>query len=1031
MKIKNSILLFLLSVFLIPIAYGQNITIKGKVTVSDQQGGVPGIAVLVKGTTIGTNTDVEGNYSLQIASTSQMLVFSLIGYETQEILIGSQTEINVVLKVSVGKLDEIVVVGYGTSTTKELTGAVSTLKGGSLEKLNPTRIENALQGQVAGVQITSSSGSPGGTQNIRIRGYTTNGNNNPLVVVDGVPYGVEGLSALNPNDIESVSVLKDATAGIYGVRAANGVIIVTTKAGKKRQGTKFSFDSYYGVQETTRKMQLLNATQYAVLKNEAAAAGGTTLPFNNTSLGTGTDWQNAVFSTAPVQNYNLSAVGGSEKSTFSIGSSYFQQDGIVGGDKSGFTRYNARLNFKTDLTDKFTFTNTLLYTHEQRKGLPENGIGSVLFNAINNSPTQSIYDTKGNFTYAEGIGDVINPVAQMANTYNNAFTNKVVGSLGLDYQISPALSVTARAGYNYAIVNSLNFSPLVYYGSGKAQNTATNADLAAPLVDLGKGVLVERGASVSETRSIYFNYNLETYLNYEKSFGVHKVKGTLGVTTLADMGDVVSGVGFGVPYNSYAFADLSAVDPNNLLNSSSSYQYESRLSSMFLRGEYQYANKYLFSAIVRRDGSSNFGSNNRFGVFPSASAAWIFSEEDFLKSSFLTFGKLRTSYGISGNDKIGLFRYRGLLNGEAEYPFNDQLVTGVALGAVGNPDLRWEQTTQFNVGVDLTFFNGDLSASIDYFNKTTKDLLFSPDVTGVLGSYGPGGSPPTVNAGSVLNSGLELALSYNKTLSNGLGFNVSYNIATLNNQVLSLAAGQDFIPTGVFGVGGITSSRFQVGQPMGYFFGYKTDGIYQNKEQIGSSPTQEGAQAGDIKYKDLNGDGKIDFSGNTDKTIIGSPIPDVTMGLNLGVNYKGFDVSTLIYGSFGNEILRNYERQTPLANMLNYKLARWTGEGSTNEHPRLTTGANRNNVISEYYVEDGSFVRFKNVQLGYTIPARLLEKIKIQRCRVYFAVNNLLTITKYRGFDPDLGSFDPLSSGIDFGFYPQARSYMLGLNVGF
>lgn len=1031
MKIKNSILLFLLSVCLIPIAYGQNITIKGKVTVSDQQGGVPGIAVLVKGTTTGTNTDVEGNYSLQVPSTSQMLVFSLIGYETQEVLIGSQTEINVVLKVSVSKLDEIVVVGYGTSTTKELTGSVSTLKGGSLEKLNPTRIENALQGQVAGVQITSSSGSPGGAQNIRIRGYTTNGNNNPLVVVDGVPYGVEGLSALNPNDIESVSVLKDATAGIYGVRAANGVIIVTTKSGKKRQGTKFSFDSYYGVQETTRKMQLLNATQYAVIKNEAAAAGGTTLPFNNTSLGTGTDWQNAVFATAPVENYNFSATGGSERTTFSTGLSYFKQDGIIGGDKSGFSRYNARLNFKTDLTDKLTFTNTLLYTHEQRKGLPENGIGSVLFNAINNSPTQSIYNQNGNFTYAEGIGDVINPVAQMANTYNNAFTNKVVGSLGLDYQINPALSVTARAGYNYALVNSNNFSPLVYYGSGKAQNTAVDANLTAPLVDLGKGVLVERGASVSETRSIYFNYNLEAYLNYEKSFGVHKVKGTLGFTTLADMGDVVSGIGFGVPYNSYEFADLSAVDPNNLLNNSSSFQYESRLASMFVRGEYQYANKYLFSAIVRRDGSSNFGNNNRFGVFPSLSAAWIFSEEDFLKSSFLTFGKLRTSYGISGNDKIGLFRYRGLLNGEAEYPFNDQLVTGVALGALGNPDLRWEQTTQFNIGVDLTFLKGDLTASIDYFNKTTQDLLFMPDVTGVLGSYGPGGTPPTVNAGSVLNSGLELAINYNKTFSNGFGFNVNYNIATLNNKVLSLAAGQDFIPTGVFGVGGITSSRFQVGQPMGYFFGYKTDGIYQNKEQVAAAPTQDGAQAGDIKYKDLNGDGKIDFSGNTDKTIIGSPIPDVTMGLNLGMNFKGFDVSTLIYGSFGNEILRNYERQTPLANMLNYKLARWTGEGSTNEHPRLTTGANRNNIISEYYVEDGSFVRFKNVQLGYTIPTRLLEKIKIQRCRVYFAVNNLLTITQYRGFDPDLGSFDPLSSGIDFGFYPQARSYMLGLNVGF
>lgn len=1031
MKIKYSILLFLLSVFLIPIAYGQNIIIKGKVTVADEKAGVPGASVVAKGTTIGTNTDIEGYYSLQIPSTTQMLVFSFIGYETQEVLIGSQTEINVVLKVSLSKLDEIVVVGYGTSTTKELTGSVSSLTGKSLEKLNPTRIENALQGQVAGVQITSSSGSPGGTQNIRIRGYTTNGNNNPLVVVDGVPYSVEGLSALNPNDIESVSVLKDATAGIYGVRASNGVIIVTTKTGKKKQGTKFSFDSYYGVQETTRKMQLLNATQYAILKNEAAAAGGTTLPFNNTNLGVGTDWQNAVFTTAPVQNYNISAVGGSEKSTFSVGASYFKQDGIIGGDKSGFSRYNARLNFKTDLTDKLAFTNTLLYTHEQRKGLPENGIGSVLFNAINNSPTLPIYDQNAKFTYADGIGDVINPVAQMANTYNNAFTNKVVGSLGLDYQINPALSVTTRAGYNYAIVNSKNFSPLVYYGAGKAQNTALDANLTAPLVDLGSGVLVERGASVSETRAIYFNYNLEAYLNYEKSFGVHKVKATLGVTSLADVGDVVSGIGFGVPYNSYDFADLSAVDPNNLLNNSSSYQYESRLSSMFVRGEYQYANKYLFSAIVRRDGSSNFGINNRFGIFPSVSAAWVFSEEDFLKASFLSFGKFRTSYGISGNDKIGLFRYRGLLNGEAEYPFNDQLVTGVALGALGNPDLRWEQTAQLNIGLDLSFLNGDLSTSIDYFNKTTKDLLFSPDVTGVLGSYGPGGASPVVNAGSVLNSGLEVTINYNKSFSNGFGFNVSYNVATLHNQVLSLAAGQDFIPTGVFGVGGITSSRFQAGQPMGYFFGYQTDGIFQKQDQIAAAPTQDGAQVGDIKYKDLNGDGKIDFSGNTDKTIIGSPIPDFTMGLNFGVNYKGFDFSTLIYGSFGNEILRNYERQTPLGNMLNYKLARWTGENSTNEHPRLTTGANRNNVISSYYVEDGSFVRFKNVQLGYTIPTRLLEKVKLQRCRVYFAVNNLLTLTQYRGFDPDLGSFDPLSSGIDFGFYPQARSYMLGLNVGF
>lgn len=1032
MKMTKVIYLFLLLSCLFPVAYAQEgSTIKGKVTAEDQPDGLPGVSVLVKGTNIGTSTSMNGEYSLKIPNGATVLVFSFIGYQSQEIAVGAQTTIDVTLKIDAKSLDEVVVIGYGTSTKKELTGAVTAVDGKNIERINPTRIENALQGQIAGVQVTSSSGSPGGAQNIRIRGYTTNGNNNPLVVVDGVPYGVEGLSALNPNDIESINVLKDATAGIYGVRAANGVIIITTKGGKKKQATKFSFDGYYGVQETTKKLRLLNATQYAVLKNEAAAAGGTSLPFNNTQLGTGTDWQDAVFSQAPIQNYNLSAVGGSERTSFSIGVSYMNQDGIVGKDKSGFTRYNARLNFKTDLTDKLTFSNTLLYTHESRKGLPENGIGSVLFNAINNSPISPIRDEKGNFTYAEGIGDVINPIAQMANIYNNASTNKVVGNLGLDYQISPELSFSARAGYSYALVESKGFSPLVYYGSGKAQNTAVNGNLDAPLVDLGGGVMVERGASVSETRSIYFNYNLEAYLNYEKEFDAHKIKGTLGVTTLADRGDVMSGVGYGVPYNSYAFADLFAVDQNNLLNNSSSFQYESRLASVFVRGEYQFSEKYIFSAILRRDGSTNFGKNNRFGIFPSASAAWIFSEEDFMKMPALTFGKLRASYGISGNDKIGLFRYRGLLNGEAEYAFNDQLVTGVAMGALGNPDLRWEQTQQFNVGVDLTFLGGDLNTSIDYFTKTTSDLLFTPDVTGILGSYGPGGSPPTVNAGSVRNSGLEVVISYNKALKNGLEFNVSYNVATLQNKVLSLAAGQNFIPTGVFSVGGISSSRFQVGQPMGYFFGYQMDGIYQNAEQVASGPKQEGAQVGDIRYKDLNGDGRIDFSGDTDKTSIGSPIPNVTMGLNLSVNYKGFDVGAMIYGSFGNSILRNYERQTPLANVMNYKIARWTGEGSTNTDPRLTTGANRNNIISNYFVEDGSFVRLKNVQLGYTISPDLLKKIKIDRFRIYFAVNNLVTLTKYRGFDPDLGSFDPLSAGIDFGFYPQARSYMWGVNVGF
>ncbi|GAB4329848.1 MAG: TonB-dependent receptor [Flammeovirgaceae bacterium] len=1014
------------------LAYGQKERIvKGKVTGSDQPEGLPGVSVLIKGTSMGTGTDFEGNYTISIPEGATTLVFSFVGYQSQEVQIGNSSEINVVLQINTALLDEVVVVGYGTSTKKELTGAVAGVESESIEKLNPTRVENALQGQVAGIQINSSSGSPGGAQNIRIRGFSTNGNNNPLVIVDGVPYGVEGLSALNPNDIESVNVLKDATAGIYGVRAANGVIIITTKSGRKNQNTKFSFDAYYGTQQTSKKLKLLNATEYAVLKNEAAAAGGTTIPFNNTNLGVGTDWQNEVFSSAPIQNYNFSAVGGTDNTTYSIGSSYLNQEGIVGGDKASFRRYNGRLNFKTNLHKDITFNNTLLYTNERRKTLPENGIGSVLFNALNISPIMTVRDANGKYTLAEGIGDVINPIAQIENTFNDAVANKVVGNLGLDFQILEGLQLSTRAGYNYSIVNSKIFSPLAWYGSGKAQNTALNANLEEPLVDLGGGNLVKRGASVTEIRSIYFNYNLEAYLNYEKEIGKHKIKATLGLTTLADMGDVVAGTGYGVPYNSYEFADLSAVDPNNLLNNSSSYQYESRLASVFGRGEYQYDGKYILSAIVRRDGSTNFGANNRFGVFPSTSAAWVFTKEDFFDLPAISFGKLRASYGISGNDKIGLFRYRGLLNGEAEYPFNDQLFTGVAIGALGNPDLRWEQTSQFNAGLDVSFLNDNFSVSLDYFIKTTKDLLFTPDVSSILGSYAAGGSAPTVNAGKVRNSGLEFVISYNKTLENGLGFNVSYNIATLKNEVLSLTSGQDFIPTGVFSVGGIPSSRFQVGQPMGVFYGYQTDGVFQTAEEISSSPTQIDAQPGDLKYKDLNGDGRIDFSGNTDKTFIGSPIPDFTTGLSLGVNYKGFDFSTMIYGSFGNEILRNYERQTPMANMMNYKLGRWTGQGSTNEHPRLTTGANRNNVISSYFIEDGSYLRVRNLQLGYSIPEGFLKKTGIDKCRVYFSVNNLVTLTGYKGFDPNLGTFDPLSSGIDFGFYPEARTYMWGVNLNF
>jgi TonB-dependent starch-binding outer membrane protein SusC len=1025
MKAKLLLLFMMLSFA----SYAQ-INIQGRVTDENDQA-LPGVNVLVKGTSVGTVTDSDGEYKIG-ASEGSTLIFSFIGYATQEVVVATQSNITIKLLPDVLALSEVVVVGYGTSTKKELTGAVSSVDGKDLVGLNTARIDQALQGQVAGVNISSASGSPGGAWNIRIRGLSTNGDNAPLVLVDGIPYSTDGLNALNPSDVESINVLKDGTAAIYGVRAANGVIIITTKQGKRNSATTLEFNGYFGQQETAKQLNLLNATEYAVLKNEAYAAGGQTPPFSNTNIGAGTDWQKEVFQSAPIRNYNLNLTGGGEKSSYSIGGSYFDQEGIVGGEKAGYRRYNVRVNFTTDLIKKLTLQNVLLYTNERRSALPENTISSVLYNTINASPAATVRGADGNYTYLEEVNDVINPLAQISNSFNRADVNKLVGKEELTYEVNKNFQVTGRAGYNYAIVDDKNFSPLVYYGSGKAQNTAINADLDPPMIEIADGVELPVHNRVTEARSSYLNYNLEAFVNYNNTFGNHGVKGTFGASVFNDEGKNLTGTAYNIPYNSFDFADISMADGTNLLNSTSSWQYRSRLQSFFVRGEYSFQQRYMVSAILRRDGSSRFGKNNRFGYFPAISAAWVLSDEAFFIKGLADFVKARASYGVSGNDKIGDFRYRALLGGEAVYPFDDQLSNGIAIGTLGNQDLRWETTHQTNVGLDVTLLNGHVDITADYYVKDTKDLLFQPDVSGIVGAYGPGGSPPFVNAGDVRNKGFEFHIGYTTDIGNDLKINIGYNLTTIRNEVTALPPGVEFYEYGQFGVGGSNATRMQVGQPLGAFYGYKTQGVYQNATEISErGVTQTGAQPGDLIFADLSKDGNISFSNDTDKTFLGSPIPDMTMGFTLGVNFKGFDFSTMLYASLGNEILRNYERQQPLANTLDYKINRWTGEGSTNEHPRLTTAANNNAVISDYFVEDGSFLRIKNLQLGYSLPSSLTKKIGASKLRVYVAANNLMTLTRYKGFDPDFSTFSPLVSGIDYGYYPQARVYMAGLNLNF
>jgi TonB-linked SusC/RagA family outer membrane protein len=1016
-------------------SFAQAQSVSGTVKDAETSEPLPGASIQIKGTSRGATADLNGEFKLS-ANSGDVLVFSFIGYADKEISYNGQTNITVSLDLDISQLSEVVVVGYGTSTKKELTGATAKVNAQEIEERNVPRVDQALQGAVAGVNISTNSGAPGGSANINIRGISTNGDSGPLVIVDGIIYDSEGLNALNPADIESVNVLKDGTAGIYGVRAANGVIIIETKKGKKNTKPRLSLSGYYGVQRTAKTLDLLNATEYAVLKNEAFAANNQTVPFNNTNLGEGTDWQDKVFNDAPIQNYNISVSGGTEKTTYNIGGSYFGQEGIVGGDKALFERYNARVNFVTEILPKLKLTNVLLYTNEYSKSLPQGSIGSVLYNAANAYPTEPI-KTDGRFSYLLNVSDVINPFAQIENTYNDSYVNKLVGKQELEYEISDHFTANARVGYNYAVVDYKEFGPLAWYGAGKAQNTAANADLDPTTVQIGDevgGVTLERGARVTESKSSYLDYLVEGFLNYKKTFGSnHTVKSTAGFSFNEVSGSQVSGTGYGVPNNDVAFADLSLVTGigNGYLNNTNSFQYLDRLNSIFLRGEYDYEKKYLFSGLIRRDGSTKFGSNNRFGYFGSLSAAWVISDEDFFDIEAIDFAKLRVSQGWTGNDQIQPYAYRASLNGEGQYVFDDVIVSGVALGRVPNPNLAWESTLQTNIGLDLTLFkNFDLATN--YFIKTTTGLLFAPPQSATVGTGGAGTEPSFKNAGEVVNKGFELDLDYAFKPSKDFSFSVNYNFTYLQNEVTKVPGGVDFVPGTGFSVGGNVVTRLEQGFPIGYFIGYETDGIWQTAEEIASSPiSQPGAQPGDFKYVDQNGDNEISFGDNSDRTMIGSPIPDFTMGLNVNANYKGIDLTANVTAVVGNEIIRNYERQQPYANQLAYNLNRWTGPGSTNEYPRLTTGLTTNTNFSDFYVEDGSYVRVRNIQIGYNFPQSIAEKMGMTKFRVYIGSVNPFTFTRYMGYDPDVGSSDPLSNGVDLGRYPQAKSLMGGFNIQF
>ncbi|MFD0931571.1 SusC/RagA family TonB-linked outer membrane protein [Psychroflexus salinarum] len=994
--------------------YSQEIDIKGNVT--DKDSGTPllGVNVLVEGTTKGTTTDFDGNFIITSVPSDATLVFSYLGFQTKKVNVAETTDFNIQLESDTQALDDVVVIGYGASSRRKITGSVSTVDAESIQDLEPINAANALQGTTAGVSVTPQSGSPGAESNIRIRGISTNGNSAPLIILNGFQYD-GGLNSINPNDIESITVLKDAQAAIYGSVGANGVVLIETKTGKRNQAAEVTYNTYVGLQQTTRKLPLLNSNEYALLINEKYGNAGFNLPFSDLSqIQYNTDWQDEVFEQTTIISNNVSVRGGSENTDYSFSASHLDQKGIVAPEKSNFKRTTAKLSINTDVRDFLNLSANVIYTNNRSSGINSFGLGSVLFNAINIAPT--ISPNRDNLNGTIDLGnEVVNPLTQINNTFNDFESNRLSGSFQAELEYIKDFKLTARYGFNSSNLNNREFFPEFNFGTNKVFNRPFN--------------------QVNLNQQEFYDYTFDLFNTIEKTFFDDlDVTFTLGMTAFRTHGEALFGSRTGVLRNSYEFADLDSATGLGDNQTNGSFVSEFRRLSYFSRVEFSFKDRYLLSVINRRDTSSNFGPNNSTAWFPSVTGGWLLTEEDFIGTSdVLNFAKLRASYGEMGNDRIPNFLFLSVLSGEATYVLGEdqELVNGLALGPLANPNVKWETAKKFNVGLDLKLFKRSLDVTLEYYDNTREDLLIPGIPTsGIFGTAAPGSSAPTINAGTVTNSGFEAALGYSKDISEDFSFNINYNVSTINNEVTQIN-GADVIRGGQFGIGQLPPARMEVGQPIGYFYGLQTNGIFQSQAEVDAHPSQlqlAGVEArpGDIRFVDINGDGIVN---QDDRTSIGDPIPDVTMGLNLSFNYKNFEFSAYSFANLGNDIVRNFERDQPNVNMMNRRLNRWTGPGSTNTEPRVSAGATANKLFSDYFVEDGSFIRIQTISLGYFLPTDALESIGISSVKLYGKVDNAFTFTEYSGYDPTASTGAPIGGGIDLGFYPLPRTFSLGLNV--
>ena len=1024
-------------------------TVKG--TVRDASGEpVIGAAVLVEGTTLGTVSDLDGSWTLSGVPSGANLIVSSIGYKAKTVKADAPV-LDIILEDDTEMLDDVVVVGYGVQKKSVVTAAIAKVTADDLANTAPLRVDNALKGLAAGVNVTSSSGQPGDAARIRVRGTGTINNSDPLYIVDGMPIE-GGIDYLNPSDIESIEVLKDAASGaVYGARAANGVILVTTKKGQAGN-TRVGYNFTYGFASPWREREVLNATEFALMMNEGFVNAGSAPVYSDPwKYGEGTNWQKEVFNyNAPQQQHEVSVSGASEKVNYYLSLGYVEQEGIVGGNygRSNYDRLTLRSNTTYTLFDKSgerNFLNkvvlgaNLSYARINSTGIGTNSeYGSMLGSALALSPILTVYEAdpqsqldayanNPDYTpiyssdgrlYTLPGGDyheMVNPVASLSLPGSKNWSHKFVGGFNGEIQIWDGLKFRSSYGVDLSFWGYDSYSVLYYLGSNNKDTFSSASG------QYSKGLV----------------WQLENILTYDKEIGAHSFNVLLGQSAKASSSSYLGASSqylkdYNKPYIDYTDGQQSEGERNGW----GAPNAMAKLASYFFRASYNYDERYMAEFTIRRDGSSRFGSNNHWATFPSFSLGWNIHKESFLELPYwFNTAKARFSWGKNGNESIGNFGYTVLTSGGNNYILgantSEYTAQGVKASGLANQSLRWETSTQTDVGLDLGFFQNKLTFTVDWYKKITDGMLMTMNIPSYVGE-----SKPTGNVGIMNNSGVEFELGYKFTVGD-FNFRLNGNASYLKNTLIEYGNDSGWANLDSFQNIG-TVSRAQNGMPFPYFYGYKTDGIFQNQAEIDAytytsesgvvNVIQPSAKPGDVRFVDVNNDGVIN---DDDRTYIGKGTPDWTWGINLQASWKGFDFSMLWQGTVGNDIY-DATRRTDISytNLPAYMLNRWTGEGTSNKYPRFVMGDSVNWVGSDLYVYDGTYARLKNIQIGYTLPQRITKMVFISSLRVFASAENLLTLTKYHGYDPEIAS-GGTSLGIDRGVYPQARTLSFGVNVAF